>query len=175
LYKYSLMDKFNIAIEKARKSNFQLWILNTFIGKFIPFNGPHKYKIVGITDDGFEIEMPYIKKNLNHLKGLHACGLATLSELIAGLTLIRKLGFKEYRLIMQELKMDYYYQAKMPVRVKFELTDDFLKTNLKDPLTTGDAVFVEMKTEVYDLEKNHICTGTTKWQVKKWTSVKTKV
>lgn len=169
------MDKFNAAIEKARKSKFQLWMLNTFIGKFIPFNGPHKFKIIDITDDGFEIEMPYIKKNLNHLKGLHACGLATLSELTAGLTLIRKLGFKEYRLIMQELKMDYYYQAKMPVRVKYELSNDFINTKVKDALEKEDSVFVDLKTEVYDLEKNHICTATTKWQMKKWTSVKTKV
>lgn len=169
------MDKFNTAIEKARKSKFQLWILNTFIGKFIPFNGPHKFKIIHITDDGFEIEMPYIRKNLNHLKGLHACGLATLSELSAGLTLIRKLGFKDYRLIMQELKMDYYYQAKMPVRVKYELSDEFIHHQVKGPLEKEDSVFVELKTEVYDLQSNHICTATTKWQMKKWTSVKTKL
>src|SRR4051812_47753649 len=118
------MDKFTQAIEKARKSNFQLWILNKFIGNFIPFNGPHKYKIIRITDNGFEIEMPYKRKNLNHLKGLHACGLATLAELSAGLTLIRKLGFKDYRLIMQELNMEYFYQAEMPARVQFELTED---------------------------------------------------
>jgi hypothetical protein len=169
------MDKFTAAIEKARKSNFQLWILNKFIGKFIPFNSPHKFKIVGITDNGFEIQMPYMRKNLNHLKGLHACGLATLSELTAGLTLIRKLGFKEYRLIMQDLNMKYYYQAKMPVIVKYELTDEFINTQVKKPLETEDSVFVELKTEVYDLEKNHICTATTKWQMKKWNSVKTKV
>jgi acyl-coenzyme A thioesterase PaaI-like protein len=169
------MDKFIIAIEKAKKSKFQLWLLNQFVGKFIPFNGPHKFKIVGISDDGFEIEMPFMRKNLNHLKGLHACGLATLSELTAGLTLIRKLGFKEYRLIMQELKMEYYYQAKIPVRVKYELTEEFIQTHVKGPLEKEDAVFVELKTEVYDLEKNHICTATTKWQMKKWNSVKTKL
>ena len=169
------MDKFTAAIEKARKSNFQLWILNRFIGKFIPFNGPHRYKIIGITDNGFEIEMPYIRKNLNHLKGLHACGLATLSELSAGLTLIRKLGFKEYRLIMQEMNMEYFYQAKMPVRVKYELTEEFIETMVKLPLETEEAVFVILKTDAYDLEKNHVCTATTKWQMKKWDSVKTKV
>lgn len=169
------MDKFTQAIDKARKSKFQLWILNLYIGKLIPFNGPHKYRIVEITDNGFEIEMPYIRKNYNHLKGLHACGLATMSELVAGLTLMRKMGYNKYRLIMQELNMQYYYQAKMPVRVKFELTDDFLNDQLKTPLETEDAVFVELKSEVYDLKKNHICTGTTKWQVKKWKSVKTKV
>ncbi len=169
------MDKVSQAIEKARTSNFRRWMLNTFIGRFIPFNGPHKFKIIGITDHGFEIEMPYIRKNLNHLKGLHACGLATLSEMTAGLTLIRKLGFKDYRLIMQEMKMDYYYQAKMPVRAKYELASDWLETIVKKPLETNDAVFVELKTEVYDLQKNHICTATTKWQVKKWNSVKTKM
>lgn len=169
------MDKFTTAIEKARKSKFQLWILNTFIGRFIPFNGPHKFRIIGITDDGFEIEMPYMRKNLNHLKGLHACGLATLSELTAGLTLIRKLGFKEYRLIMQELNMQYFYQAKMPVRVRYELSESFLNEQVREPLGKQDAVFVELKTEVYDLEKNHICTGITKWQIKRWTNVKTKL
>ena len=169
------MDKVSQAIEKARSSNFRLWILNKFIGRFIPFNRSHKFRIIGITDNGFEIKMPYIKNNFNHLKGLHACGLATLSEMTAGLTLIRKLGFKDYRLIMQELNMQYYYQAKMDVTVKFELLPDWLETVVKKPLETEDAVFVELKTEVYDLKKNHICTATTKWQIKKWNSVKTKI
>ena len=169
------MDKFNRVIEQARTSNFKKWLLNQFIGKFIPFNGPHRYKIIDITDNGFEIKMPYIKKNFNHLKGLHACGLATLSELTAGLTLMRKLGFKDYRLIMQELNMQYYYQAKMDVTVKYELSPDWLEASVKKPLETNEVVFVELKNEVYDLQKNHICTSTTKWQIKKWTSVKTKI
>jgi hypothetical protein len=71
--------------------------------------------------------------------------------------------------------MEYFYQAKMPVRVKYELSEDFIQNQVKGPLETNESVFVELKTEVYDLQKNHICTATTKWQMKKWNSVKTKL
>lgn len=169
------MEKFQRIIEKAKTSSFQRWILNKFMGKFVPFNGPHKFFIKTITDDGFEIGMPYIRKNMNHLKGIHACGLATLCELTAGLTLMRKLGFKNYRLIMQTLEMEYFFQAKMSVMVKFELTEDWINKEVKSVLEKEDSTFVLLKVDTYDEANNHICTGTTKWQIKKWNAVKTKV
>ncbi|MBX7175295.1 MAG: peptide chain release factor 2, partial [Saprospiraceae bacterium] len=42
--------------------------------------------------------------NLNHLKGLHACSLATLGEFTAGMSLLHALRSMDYRLIMKEIK-----------------------------------------------------------------------
>ncbi|MCX7745197.1 MAG: DUF4442 domain-containing protein [Flavobacteriales bacterium] len=169
------MDQFNQLLQKASRSSFYMMMLNLSLWKKIPFNKPHGFRITKILEHGFEITMPYKRNNLNHIKGLHACGLATLSEYVAGLTLLRKIGAKEYRLIMESLQMKYFYQAKMDVSVKFELDDSWVEEHVKKPLQNHDAVMVELNVNVFDAQKNHICTGTTRWQVKRWDKVRTKV
>jgi acyl-coenzyme A thioesterase PaaI-like protein len=169
------MDQFNQLLQKASRSSFYMMLLNMGLWKKIPFNKPHGFRITKILEHGFEITMPYKRNNLNHIKGLHACGLATLSEYVAGLTLLRKIGAKDYRLIMESLQMKYFYQAKMEVSVQFELDDAWVEEHVKKPLQTQDAVMVDLSVNVYDAQKNHICTGTTRWQVKRWDKVRTKV
>lgn len=169
------MDQFNQMLQKASRSSFYMKLLNMGLWKKIPFNKPHGFRITRILEHGFEITMPYKRNNLNHIKGLHACGLATLSEYVAGITLLRKIGATEYRLIMESLQMKYFYQAKMDVSVQFELDDAWVEEQVKKPLQTQDAVMVDLNVQVYDAQNNHICTGTTRWQVKRWDKVRTNV
>ena len=86
------MDTFQRAVQKARTSSFRLWLLNKALHWKIPFNKPHGIKITAITDDGFEVTVPYIRRNYNHIKGTHACCLATAGEYVVGLSLLRKLS-----------------------------------------------------------------------------------
>lgn len=169
------MDKFESLLQKAKTSGFYRMLLNRGLWKKIPFNKPHGFKVTGILDHGFEITMPYKRNNLNHLKGLHACGLATVSEYVAGLTLLRKIGTTNYRLIMETLSMKYHYQAKEDVIARFELNDAWVEEQVKQPLALADAVFIDLEVKLYDRSGNHISTGLTRWQVKKWDKVKTKV
>lgn len=169
------MYQFNQVLQKASHSSFYRKLLNIILWKKIPFNKPHGFRITQVLKDGFEITMPYKRNNLNHINGLHACGLATLCEFVAGLTLLRKIGTSQYRLIMESLQMKYFYQAKMDVSVRFELDDKWVEKHVKKPLQTQDAIFVELNVPVYDTQKNLICSGTTRWQVKKWDKVRTKV
>lgn len=76
------MDKLNGLIEKARHSKFYLWVLNFFLLRTVPFNNPHKLKIQSIADDGITMYAANIKSNRNHIKGIHACLLATLCEYV---------------------------------------------------------------------------------------------
>ncbi len=169
------MNKLSGLIKKAQTSKFYLWVLNIMMHRVIPFNKVHGLKITTITEHGFEITMPYWKENMNHLKGLHACGLATLSEYVAGLTLIRKTGAENYRLIMENINVQYFYQAKDKVVTAFELTDEWMEKNVKEPLKTQDATFVVLEAHIFDTKGNKICTGTTRWQIKRWDKVKTKI
>jgi acyl-coenzyme A thioesterase PaaI-like protein len=169
------MNSLDTFVKKASRSKFYLFLLNQGLWSKIPFNKPHGFKITAITENGFEMEMPYKRNNLNHIKGLHACGLATISEYVAGLTLLRKVGIDNYRLIMESIHMKYFYQAKMAVKVRFELTDEFVRENVREPLENNDAVMIDLHVNIYDLAQHHICEGTTRWQVKKWDKVKTKV
>lgn len=162
-------------IEQAKKSGFGLFKLNLGLGFIIPFNRPHKIKIKELGDDYVKTHIPYKRKNFNHIKGIHACGLATAAEFASGFLLLTKLGSKKYRLIMQSLEMKYHYQAKSNVTAIFEADDLWIKTNVLDPLNTSDHVYVRCEIKLNDNEGNHVATGFTNWQIKEWAAVKTKV
>jgi acyl-coenzyme A thioesterase PaaI-like protein len=169
------MNAFDKLIKSAEKSPFKLWMLNQALWFKIPFNKPHGLKITRVSERGFEIQVPYRRSNLNHLKGIHACALATASEYVAGLSLIRFLNPESYRLILESLRIQYFYQAKEPVKCEMSVSEEFIRREVLDPLEKQDAVFVELVSKIYDEQTNLICETTTRWQVKSWKKVKTKV
>src|ERR1041384_3861909 len=100
-------------VSRARTSAFYRSVLNWALDRMIPFNRPHGFKILEVTDHGLKVLLPYRKRNLNHIRGLHACALATVSEFTTGFLLVSRLDSRKYRIIMQRLEMDYHYQGKM--------------------------------------------------------------
>jgi acyl-coenzyme A thioesterase PaaI-like protein len=161
-------------IARAKNSKFYLWLLNRVLSRSVPFNKPHGLKIIEIYDDGFKIFLPYRKGNLNHINGIHACALATLSEYISGLTLMMNLSSDDYRLVMKSMTMTYHYQAKCDVVVSLRLNKEWMHENILKFFDKDVSVFVDVTSEVYDVQQNLVCTGTTNWQIKKWEAVKTK-
>ena len=114
------------------------------------------------------------KVNKNHLNGVHACGLATCAEFCSGLLLLYKLGFKNYRLIMESLEIKFHYQAKSDVTAKFELTNEMV-SEIKSALENEGVTYKKCEVKLHDKEQNHVATCTTNWQIKDWKKVKTKV
>jgi len=165
------MKKLLFIFAKAKNSGFYLYILNLVLGYAIPFNKPHRIKITAVNDDGVSVRLPYKRKNLNHLKGIHACALATAAEYTSGISLLAAIG-TDYRLIMKNINMTYHYQAKMDVITSLSLDKKTLEEKVRSPLLTSDAVLFENTVEVYDLMTNHICTAVVEWQIKKWGKVK---
>lgn len=161
-------------MDDAMNSSFKRRILNFVLGRAIPFNAPHHFKVEEIFTDGVRISLPYKRVNKNHLNGIHACALATLSEYASGLTLMRILRSADYRIIMKDLKMTYHYQAKEGVKVEMRVNEKAVSDLILKPLEKTDAVFFPMIAEVYDFSGNHISTGEINWQLKKWDKVKTK-
>jgi acyl-coenzyme A thioesterase PaaI-like protein len=168
-----MFDPANI-IEKAKTSSLYLNILNWSLNRMIPFNKPHGFRILEITNHSLKTKIPYIKKNLNHIKGLHACALATVSEFTTGLMLLTRLG-KQYRIIMQRLEMDYHYQGKTDAFAKFEVTDEWIAINVNTPLKANDSVVVVCEVMIHDANNHHLTTGRVHWQIKNWNKVKTKL
>ena len=169
------MDKLHALVEKAKRSKFYLWLLNIVLLRTVPFNNPHKLRVVSITEDEVSICAAYTKNNLNHIKGIHACLLATLCEYVTGLSLLLHLSPKEYRIILKNISMTYHYQAKSDVFVKFKIDKKALQENILNPLKTNDAIFREFSIDVYDANNNHICTGLINWQIKAWEKVKMQI
>ncbi|MGM0581247.1 MAG: DUF4442 domain-containing protein [Bacteroidota bacterium] len=162
-------------INKAQHSGFYLWLLNLGLSRMIPFNKPHGFKITEISPDKIKTKLPYKKRNLNHIKGLHACAMATISEYTTGLMILYKLDVKKYRIIMQKLEMDYYFQAKMDAYAEFSIDEKWVKNEVEKPLETSDSVVIPCEIKLYDKKQNHLSTGKIYWQIKPWQKVKTKL
>lgn len=162
-------------VEKAKKSSFYRWLLNFSMDRMIPFNQPHGFAIVEIDDYSIKTKVPYKRRNWNHIRGLHACSLATLSEFTTGFLLVSKLEVKKYRLIMQKLEVSYHYQGKMDAFASFELSEQWLNDQVMRPLREHDAVVVVCEVKIHDSKGNLLTTAFVHWQIKEWSKVKTKV
>lgn len=165
----------NKIAEKAKHSRFYLNLLNMGLSRIVPFNKPHGFKVIEISDNHLKTMVPYRKSNFNHIRGIHACALATLSEFSTGFLLLTKLDPKKYRLIMQGLSMKYHYQAKLDAYASFFISQEWLEALVFQPLKLTEKVVVDCEVEIYDKESNHISTGMVTWQIKSWENVKTKV
>jgi len=160
-------------IDKAKHSTWQLWLLNVGLARVIPFNKPHHIKILSISDDTINTLLPYRRRNLNHIKGLHACGLATLSEFTTGLLLLSKVNPGRYRIILKNLTITYHYQGKMDAKASFTLTDEWLEKNVFKVLSTEDSTLVDCPVDIHDVKGNHISSAKVQWQLKSWDRVRT--
>jgi hypothetical protein len=160
-------------ILKAGSSSFYKWLLNRGLWNMIPFNKPHKLRVTNIQPGNVEIKLPYIRRNLNHIKGLHACSMATLAEYATGMALITKLDSKIFRIIMQKIEMEYFYQGKTDATASFEVTDEWLNTNVLKIIKTGSPAVINCEIHIHDIQKNKLATGNIFWQIKSWADVKT--
>ena len=161
-------------LQRAESSSVHRWILNQSLNFAIPFNRPHGVRVLEISNNHLKVELPYRRSNFNHIKGLHACALATVSEFTTGLLLIKRLGSK-YRLIMQKLEMEYHYQGKMDAHASFRLEDLWLQENVFNVVEREGVAVVPCKIDIHDAKGNHLTTGNVFWQIKEWTKVRTKV
>lgn len=163
---------FSKLISDAQTSGFGKWKLNFLLQRFIPFNKPHGIKILELSSNRVEVLLPYKRKNLNHIKGLHACAMATSAEFASGFLLLSRLGVENYRLIMQSLEVEYFYQGKENAKAIYEITEEDLLNKIIEPLKTQEKVNYSCVIQVEDQSGNHLCTAKSNWQIKSWTKVK---
>lgn len=165
----------NKIIKKSQESKFGLWKLNFLLGIHIPFNKPHGIKINQISQSEIKTIIPYKRKNFNHIKGIHACGLATASEFASGFILLINLDSAKYRLIMESLQMEYHFQAKSNCFSCINLDNEYIENEIILPLQKTDRISISNQVKTFDMDNNHISTATIVWQIKSWDKVKTKV
>ncbi len=159
---------------KAEHSRFYRWLLSYFLNKMVPFNGPHRFVIQSIGINYLKVRLPFVKRNKNHLNGLHACALATLCEISSGFLLISKIDPKRCRIILKKLEMEYHYQAKKAACGYFEISDEWMEKYINKPLQEEGVCLVNAVVEIKDEDGQLIATGMAQWQLKNWDSVKTK-
>ena len=162
-------------LQKARTSSFTRWKLNALLPWMIPFNRPHGFKVVPLKEGGISVRIPYWRINRNHIKGIHACCLATAAEMCSGLSVLEQLDPRQYRLIMRSLHMEYRYQARQAAVATCAPAAAHIADTMVRPLATQEAVDHTSTVELHDRSGNHLATGTITWQVKKWDKVRTRV
>ncbi len=161
-------------VEKAKTSAFYLWLLNWSFERMIPFNRPHGFRIVEIGDYHVRTKLPYKTKNLNHLKGLHACALATITEITSGFIFVMKLDPAKYRIILKQLQINYLYQGKTDAFGEFRVSEEWILKNIIEPLKENESIEIISEVNLVDTNGKQLTNGKATWQVKDWTKVKTK-
>ena len=158
----------------ARHSSWSLCCFNIFMWWGVPFNRPHKIRVVAVDGVSVKASINYSKKNMNHIRGIHACAIATVSEYVAGLCLLQSFHPKKYRIIMSSLEATYHYQAKRKLNAVAQLSPKAVD-DVKMQLKAEASVKHVMVSEVLDVDNNHVATVKTTWQVKPWSKVKLKL
>lgn len=157
-------------VEKSYTSKFWLEILNYGLWFKIPFNKPHLLRITSLGRNSITVKVPYKRKNLNHLRGIHACALATASEYACGFLLISRLNAEKYRLIMRSMQVDYIKQGKSDVYVNFNIDENRI-LEIKEKLGREPQCLEILEVEVRDAKQNLISIAKLEWQLKEWRKV----
>lgn len=168
-------DILPILTSRAKGSPFWLWVLNRVLSRAIPFNRPHGFQLLEIGENFIRTTASYKRTNHNHVRGIHACAIATVAEFSAGFLLLTKLDPKRYRLIMSRIEVEYLYQAKERIFSESFLAPEILEKAVYKPLLEKDSITIALKSEVKDFSGNEIAVASTSWQVKRWDQVRTKL
>ncbi len=158
---------------EVNQSPWKRYLFNKILGQAIPFNKPHGLRILAMSPEYVEVGMPYKKRNTNHLRGIHACAIATAGELAAGLYLLQNFSSDRYRLIMAQMSVDFHYQAKTALRARANCPLEKIHT-IQSNLATEEKGLIKMTSHVTDTAENAIASVHTTWQIKNWNSVKNK-
>lgn len=170
-----LFDLLGPLTVRARQSALWLWVLNLVLGLVIPFNRPHRFAIETIGAEMVRTRSRYRKSNFNHIRGIHACAIATIAEFSAGFLLLTRLDPSRYRLIMATLEVEYRYQAKEDIFSESRFAAERMLAEVVEPLKTQELVTVTMESRVCDASGNDIALARTTWQIKRWDRVRTQL
>ncbi len=142
-------------------------LLDKILDFNIPFNKPLKFKIQELSKDMVQIHSPSVKARQNHIKGAHACALATLGEYPAGLVLAQNFSPQKYRFILKDLNMSYEKQGRGALTA-------ICKISAAPSVENDDESWHEMITVINNAQGELVATCKTNWQIKDWSKVKSK-
>lgn len=157
---------------KAFHSRLYRSILSRILSIAVPFNSPHRLRIVEMDRGYSKVRLPFIRSNRNHVKSVHACALATLCEFTCGISVMTLLSSDEYRIVLKSLHMEYHYRGRSDIFCEYRLDPQGFIKEHGSLLESGMPLIYETTAKVHDSEGNIICTGQATWQIKKWASVK---
>jgi acyl-coenzyme A thioesterase PaaI-like protein len=159
-------------LQAARESRWQRVLLNMLLPWMVPFNQPHGFRARPLSGGGVAVHIPFWRVNRNHIRGLHACAMATAAEFCCGLALLEKVDLRKHRMIMANLQMDYHYQGKTSAVARCVPDAGEIQRKL-GILDTEGSVTLTLEVPIADVDGKHLATGRITWQLKPWSRVRT--
>ncbi len=159
-------------LRNISKSPIRAWVMNKALHYMIPFNAPHGFWVNYKNDDEVLVTISYRRKNLNHVKGIHACALATACEYASGLALASGMDSKIFRYLLSSIRIDYTYQAKTDIVISCKRSDLQIDKVVKE-LNSSESTTLVVGVNAIDKQGNKVCVCETTWHIKYWDKVRT--
>ncbi|MFT6630554.1 MAG: acyl-coenzyme A thioesterase PaaI-like protein [Bacteriovoracaceae bacterium] len=164
---YKIVDK----LLGRSESKLGLIVLQKVLNSAIPFNLPHKFKFIELSEIKTRISLPYIKHNRNHLGGIHACAIAALGEYTSGLAILKNFGFTKYRIILSDLHINYIKQAKEEVTGEVKIDQEELVRVIEELNSEGISE-ISLATNIINNNDEIVSVVQSTWQLKDWDQIK---
>ncbi|MBT3235895.1 MAG: DUF4442 domain-containing protein [Bdellovibrionales bacterium] len=142
-------------------------ILSKALNRLVPFNAPHGFVIEHLSEDQVRVSLPSRRSNWNHLNSVHACAIATLGEMVAGLSILHMLGISNHRLILKSLAIDYIKQATTNLEGVATLSLEE-QNRVKEELATDHLSSITINSKVYNNQSELVAKIESCWQLKNW-------
>jgi acyl-coenzyme A thioesterase PaaI-like protein len=157
----------------ARAKSGKTWRFSRIMQEVIPFNRPHRISVIEMSPSGCKVELPYRRRNLNHLGTMHACAMATAGEFVSGLNVIEAFDLSDYRLIMSRLEVEYHRRPEGGCVAESCWSEGALEV-IKSTLDDEGVATFSLESKLLDSCSEHVASTTTYWQVKSWAKIKVK-
>ena len=155
-------------LDAARHDPKHLDRFNAALDRLVPFNRPHHLSVEHLTEGTITVRLPYEEANLNHVRSLHACGLATAAEFASGLFLLQHVNPARYRLLMKSLSITYLRQGLQDALVTVAPASGWIQNEVLTPLEAEGRLTVPLQIDVRDVAGEVLCQVTVAWHLKAW-------
>ncbi len=129
------------------------WLFKQVIAKNIPYTGSIKADIQKLEPGHCEVLLKFRRSNTNHLNSVHALALSNLGELTGGLAVMTGLP-SHIRGIVTNINTEYLKKAR---------GDLIAIASVEIPAVNQPKTTHLIQANIYDSEKDLVCTVNVKW------------
>jgi len=132
----------------------------------VPFNRPHRIRVVELAAEQCKVALPWRRRNLNHVGTMHACALATAAEYASGLCLMNAMEHDRVRLVMANLNITYPRRAQSECTAVAKLDSQHFADILAQLDKEGRGAFV-LKAQVKNADNEVVASAEITWHLKR--------
>lgn len=155
---------FQRALQSARSG--RLTMFSRLMQEVVPFNRPHRIRVVDLSADQCKVLLPWRRRNLNHVGTMHACALATAAEYASGLCLLNAMEHQRVRLVMANMNITYPRRAQSACTAVAKLDSQHLADILAQLDKEGRGAFV-LKAQVKNADNEVVASAEITWHLKR--------